>query len=112
MPVLLLLEYIYLKVCTVGGGRCSLPLQPKPMLGSYYLRLRIGRICWVLVVNIGTYLINVCPGAYHPVDGKINEILPMDFPERDAIACRALASSVTFPEVLPNPPIASSPVRK
>ena len=63
-------------------------------------------------MNVGSNLVYVCLGAYHPVDGKINEILPMDFPERDAIACRALASSVTFPEVLSNPPLASSPVGK
>ena len=112
MPVPLSLEHIYLEVGTVGGGRCRLPLQSKPMLGSNYLRLRIGGVSRVSIVYICSHFIDVRLWAYHPVDGKINKVLPMDFPDRDAIACRALASSVTFPEVLPNPPIASSPMRK
>ena len=82
------------------------------MLGSYYISetanmedlLDFGCEC-------RHKLVYVCLGANHPVDGKINKILPMDFPD-DVIACWALASSMTFSEVLPNSPIASSPVRK
>ena len=41
-----------------------------------------------MVMNVGSNLVYVCLGAYHPVDGKINKILPMDFPERDAMGGR------------------------
>ena len=80
-----------LEVGTVGDGRHRLPLQSKPMLGSNYLRLRIWRICWILVMNVGSNLVYICLGAYHPVDGKIQAILLVDFPQGDAIPSPALA---------------------
>jgi hypothetical protein len=64
------------------------------------------------VVNAGLDFINICVGAYCPVDRKIHKILPIDFPLGNAISSWALASSMTFPQMLSNPPIASSPVRK
>jgi hypothetical protein len=82
------------------------------MLGSNYPRLRIWRICWIPVMNVGSNLVYICLGAYHPVDGKIHKILPLDFLQGDAISSPVLALSVTFPKILSDPPITSSPARK
>ena len=94
MPVLFALEQIDRKIGTVGGCRANLPMQPEPNLGTTDLGTRIPRrIDGVHVVHICTYLTGIGLRTNHPINRKIDEILPVDLPLGDAVARRPLTQS-------------------
>ncbi len=57
-------------------------------------------------MDIHSYHVNVGLWTYHPVKGKIEEILPMHFPLGYMIPRRTLATSMALLIELSDPPIA------
>jgi hypothetical protein len=87
-------------------------MQPEPILGTTDLRSRIRRVFRVHVVHICTYLVNVGLRANHPINCKIHEVLPVDLPLGDAVACCPLSESMTFVVVQLDLSLASFPTRE
>ncbi len=86
--------------------------MPEPILGTTDLRTRIRRIASLHVGHICTYLVNVGLWANHPIKCKIHEVLPVDLPLRDAVACCSFAQSVTLAVLQLDPSLASFPTRE
>ncbi len=63
-------------------------------------------------MDVCPYLVNVCFGAHHPVEGKIYQIMPVDLLLGDAIPSRLLATSVALANKLSNPIFAGDYVWK
>ncbi len=78
-------------------------MQPEPKLGTTDLRTRIWLIVGVHVVNICTYLVDIGLRTNHPINHKIDKILPDDLPLGDAVAGCLLSESVTFAVVQLDP---------